>query len=138
MYAANCLRQAITLSNIQGGLRRQSSGRVCLDNLLFPGSNLKLSAISVSGKKSVKVMASGARTAVDEISTDGAFVRKPATFRNTITADGSSGYPAVAGRFVYILVIFSSLKLICFPLFISDITSTLAMPVPGPHVVMLF
>ena len=29
----------------------------------------------------------------------GAFVRKPTVFRNRITADGSSGHPAVAGRY---------------------------------------
>jgi len=38
-------------------------------------------------------------TAVDEVSGDGAFVRKASTFRNQITADGSSGFAAVAGRY---------------------------------------
>eukprot|EP00244_Chara_vulgaris_P004637 TRINITY_DN19242_c0_g1_i1.p1 TRINITY_DN19242_c0_g1~~TRINITY_DN19242_c0_g1_i1.p1 ORF type:complete len:343 (-),score=49.05 TRINITY_DN19242_c0_g1_i1:161-1189(-) len=46
-----------------------------------------------SGKASV------AHTAVDETSVDGAFKRKESVFRNFITEDGSSGFPAVAGRY---------------------------------------
>lgn len=30
---------------------------------------------------------------------DGRFLRNPTTFRNWVTADGSSGFPAVAGRY---------------------------------------
>ncbi|GBG74697.1 hypothetical protein CBR_g19102 [Chara braunii] len=46
-----------------------------------------------SGKASV------AHTAVDETSVDGAFKRTDSAFRNFITEDGSSGFPAVAGRY---------------------------------------
>ncbi len=35
----------------------------------------------------------------DEQSPDGSFVRQPDYFRECVTADGSSGYPAVAGRY---------------------------------------
>jgi len=31
---------------------------------------------------------------------NGLYVKKPSRFRNRITADGSSGYPAEAGRYV--------------------------------------
>lgn len=41
----------------------------------------------------------GAKTALDEMSTTGAFVRTPSSFRDVVTADGSSGYPAVANRY---------------------------------------
>ncbi|GJP65024.1 hypothetical protein CLOP_g21947, partial [Closterium sp. NIES-67] len=39
------------------------------------------------------------QTAVQETSADGAFKRTPSAFRSLITADGSSGFPAVAGRY---------------------------------------
>lgn len=35
----------------------------------------------------------------DQEDEKGRFVRLPTTFRNWITADGSSGFPAVAGRY---------------------------------------
>lgn len=38
-------------------------------------------------------------TSLEEMSKDGAFVRTDSVFRNWITEDGSSGFPAVAGRY---------------------------------------
>ncbi|CAI5928509.1 unnamed protein product, partial [Closterium sp. NIES-64] len=38
-------------------------------------------------------------TAIQETSADGAYKRTPSAFRSVITADGSSGFPAVAGRY---------------------------------------
>ena len=35
----------------------------------------------------------------DEQSPAGEFTRQPDTFRDQVTADGSSGYPAAAGRY---------------------------------------
>ncbi|CAI5530669.1 unnamed protein product [Closterium sp. Naga37s-1] len=39
------------------------------------------------------------QTTLQESSADGAFKRTPSAFRSLITADGSSGFPAVAGRY---------------------------------------
>eukprot|EP00243_Klebsormidium_subtile_P012034 TRINITY_DN712_c0_g1_i1.p2 TRINITY_DN712_c0_g1~~TRINITY_DN712_c0_g1_i1.p2 ORF type:complete len:415 (+),score=113.35 TRINITY_DN712_c0_g1_i1:125-1369(+) len=39
------------------------------------------------------------RSALDEMDNSGAFKRTDSSFRNWITADGSSGFPAVAGRY---------------------------------------
>eukprot|EP00897_Mesotaenium_endlicherianum_P007980 jgi/Mesen1/720/ME001096S10746 len=40
-----------------------------------------------------------ARTAVEEVSNDGSFVRKISRYTNLVTEDGSSGFPAVPGRY---------------------------------------
>ncbi|KAK6150216.1 hypothetical protein DH2020_017741 [Rehmannia glutinosa] len=40
-----------------------------------------------------------ARSALDEMSTTGAFVRTPSTFRNSISRDPNSPFPAEAGRY---------------------------------------
>ncbi len=38
-------------------------------------------------------------TVARERNDEGAFVRQTSAFRDRVTADGSSGYPAVAGRY---------------------------------------
>eukprot|EP00245_Coleochaete_scutata_P004526 TRINITY_DN17242_c0_g1_i1.p1 TRINITY_DN17242_c0_g1~~TRINITY_DN17242_c0_g1_i1.p1 ORF type:complete len:434 (+),score=80.38 TRINITY_DN17242_c0_g1_i1:65-1366(+) len=66
-----------------------------------------LQELSAARKKAKATMATAtaatagkkAHTALDEVSNDGAFVRKESHFRNFITEDGSSGFPAVAGRY---------------------------------------
>lgn len=40
-----------------------------------------------------------ARSALDEMSESGAFVRTPSTFRNLISKDPNSTFPAEAGRY---------------------------------------
>eukprot|EP00270_Netrium_digitus_P000062 TRINITY_DN1008_c0_g1_i1.p1 TRINITY_DN1008_c0_g1~~TRINITY_DN1008_c0_g1_i1.p1 ORF type:complete len:414 (-),score=83.25 TRINITY_DN1008_c0_g1_i1:88-1302(-) len=54
---------------------------------------------SSEGSTTISKPSGSAVTALDEISKDGAFIRTSSTFRNSITADGSTGFPAVAGRY---------------------------------------